>query len=440
MSEYIHEFRDPIHLFIKMDSNERKVVDSFPLQRLRHIHQLGLSHLVYPGATHTRFGHSLGVMDLAGRVFDVITDSENIHPEIKKSGIVPIGNGQLKYWKKALRMAALCHDLGHLPFSHSTEKENVFFRAGWNHERMTAKIIQSKEMEEIWDNMTPPLRSKDIVKLAVGTKIFKSGSFSDWEFILSEIIVGDYFGVDRMDYLLRDTYYAGVVYGNLDYHRLIDSIRILPRGNSELAQPDLGIKEGGLRAAEALLLARYFMYSQIYFHPVARIYNTHLRDFLKTIFHKKLSTDVNEFMKLTDDAIFVKLLEASRKPGSRNHVEACRITKRKHFKLLYKLDPIHKKKNPVITEIIYENACKVFNRRNVSFDNYRQNAPLSSFPVLKKDDKIYPSSVMSEVLRNMPFLHDKFVFISRDYYEDAKEWLKKNIDNYIISGKIKKRR
>src|SRR5207244_7228705 len=75
MPKIIHEIRDPIHVFVRLDSDEREVLNSRPFQRLRHIHQLALTYLVYPGATHKRFEHSLGVMELAGRVFDIITDN-----------------------------------------------------------------------------------------------------------------------------------------------------------------------------------------------------------------------------------------------------------------------------------------------------------------------------------------------------------------------------
>ncbi len=75
------EIRDPIHNFIRLEPGEKQVLDSAPFQRLRQIHQLALTYLLYPGATHRRFEHSLGVMELAGRVFDVVTDSENIHHE-----------------------------------------------------------------------------------------------------------------------------------------------------------------------------------------------------------------------------------------------------------------------------------------------------------------------------------------------------------------------
>ncbi|TEB10432.1 hypothetical protein Pmgp_02341 [Pelotomaculum propionicicum] len=79
MTKIYHEIRDPVHVFIKLDNDERKVLNSFPFQRLRHIHQLAMSYLVYPGATHKRFEHSLGVMELAGRVFDIVTQEVNIH-------------------------------------------------------------------------------------------------------------------------------------------------------------------------------------------------------------------------------------------------------------------------------------------------------------------------------------------------------------------------
>lgn len=173
-----NELRDPIHIFVHFDSDERRVLDSLPLQRLRYIHQLALSYLIYPGATHRRFEHCLGVMELAGRVFDVVTAPENVTdrirtslPEIKKIN-------ELQYWRRVVRMAALCHDVGHLPFSHAAEKE--LLPAGWDHERLTWQIIYSDEMQEIWRKVTPPLRADDIVKVALGLPkqnllIFQSG-------------------------------------------------------------------------------------------------------------------------------------------------------------------------------------------------------------------------------------------------------------------------
>ena len=134
-----HEIRDPVHNFILLDTDERRVLDSRPLQRLRHIHQLALSYLVYPGATHRRFEHALGTMELATRVFDVVTRQDLIHPAI--SQVVPeiTPRDQLAYWRRVLRIAALCHDVGHLPFSHTAEQEVL--PDGWTHERLTVELL-----------------------------------------------------------------------------------------------------------------------------------------------------------------------------------------------------------------------------------------------------------------------------------------------------------
>jgi HD superfamily phosphohydrolase len=142
MAKAFHEIRDPIHVFVRLDDHEREILNSRPFQRLRHIHQLALTYLVYPGATHRRFEHSLGVMELASRVFDVIT--KNATDEIKAQ-LKPLNNpDELAYWRRVVRMAALCHDVGHLPFSHAAESE--LLPPDWNHERLTQEIISSEPM------------------------------------------------------------------------------------------------------------------------------------------------------------------------------------------------------------------------------------------------------------------------------------------------------
>jgi len=152
MLKNVHEFRDPIHVFVRCDSAEREVIDSTPVQRLRHIHQLAMSYLVYPGATHRRFEHSLGVMELAGRVFDVVTQRGNISDGVCDQLPPIIDRDKLNYWRRVLRMAALCHDIGHLPFSHAAEKE--LLPEGCSHEQLSRAIILSQEMRQIWDSMT----------------------------------------------------------------------------------------------------------------------------------------------------------------------------------------------------------------------------------------------------------------------------------------------
>src|SRR5579862_8268253 len=168
MTKLFHEIRDPIHVFIRLDWYEKKVLDSRPFQRLRQITQLALTYLLYPGATHKRFEHSLGVMELAGRVFEVIVNPVNVTDEVRR--LIPeLGHaGSLSYWKQVLRMAALCHDVGHLPFSHAAEEQ--LLPVGWTHERLSRALIESDEMRLIWKSMNPPLEAEHIVKLALGVQ------------------------------------------------------------------------------------------------------------------------------------------------------------------------------------------------------------------------------------------------------------------------------
>ena len=304
-----HEIRDPIHDFVRLDSDERLALDSGPVQRLRHVHQLAMSYLVYPGAAHRRFEHSLGVMEFAGRVFDVISADDNIRDSFGDASF-EIRGDRKGYWRKVLRMAALCHDIGHLPFSHAAEKE--LLPVGWDHERITADLIEGEELSKVWQSMKPPLDPGDIVKIAVGPEKMKAAGFSNWETLLSEVISGDALGVDRMDYLLRDSHHVGVAYGKFDHHRLVDTMRVLP-ASRQSDEPTLGVESGGLHSAEALLLARYFMFMQVYHHRVRVAYDFHLQQFLQEWLPcGRFSTDTDEHQQLTDNEVFSEISRAAR--------------------------------------------------------------------------------------------------------------------------------
>lgn len=437
MSKNAHEFRDPIHNFIRLESSERKVLDSRSMQRLRHIHQLATTFLVYPGATHTRFEHSLGVMELASRVYDVVMHPDNIkHNSVKN--VVP-EPGKLNYWRRTLRMAALCHDVGHLPFSHAAEAE--LLPEGWDHERLTIDIIQSSEMAGIWREVkVDPI---DVARLAVGPKKYPEKPFSDLEALLSEIIVGDAFGVDRMDYLLRDSYHAGVAYGKFDHYRLIDSLRILPRQKklpkaaliriraaheNELSEePCLGLHEDGIHGAEALMVARYFMYTQLYFHPVRRAYDIHLQDFLAAYLPKgKFSRKVNDHLKVTDNEIMAAILKSAQNASSHAHLHAVRLIGRGHFKLLYHRNPEDIAINPEAGKAIFEEACKRFGKDKLRHDGYTQKKQGVDFPVLSDDGRICSSLATSTVLANLPPVAVEFILVDSSIRDEAEEWLQKN--------------
>lgn len=430
MTKHTHEIRDPVHVFIRLDNDEREVVNSAPFQRLRYIHQLALSFLVYPGATHRRFEHSLGVMELADRVFSVITADD--HRDNRVRDVFPDSN-LLTEWRKTLRMAALCHDIGHLPFSHAAEKE--LLPQGTDHENLTLSLIHHPSMQGIWDKIEFTLKPSRIAKLAVGPKKLKNSqeySFNNWEKILAEIIVGDSFGVDRMDYLLRDSLHAGVSYGKFDHYRLIDTLRILPETNESATEPALGIESGGRESAEALLLARYFMYSQVYFHPVRLAYNLHLQDFMKAwLGPGGLGKNLDEFLELSDNEVLAAICKASRDQSLPGHEAAYRIRNRAHFRVLYQRNPTDLKKNIDAVSQIYQAAVAKFGAEKVRRASKPGQDEGTVFPVRERDDRIVSSLAGSEVLSTLPVVAYDYVLIVPEIRKDAQKWLNDNREGIL---------
>ncbi len=437
MPKLVHEIRDPIHIFVHLDSDERKVLDSRAFQRLRHITQLALTYLIYPGATHKRFEHSLGVMELAGRVFDVVTKPENITDEVRE--LVPdvASHDKTSYWRRVLRMAALCHDIGHLPFSHAAEHE--LLPQGWTHERLSRILIEGDEMRAIWKSMIPPLDPEHIVKLALGAKHAQDLSFTKWERILSEIIVGDSFGVDRIDYLLRDSHHTGVAYGKFDHYRLIDELRIMPSFERD-TEPALGINIGGIYSAESMALARYFMFSQVYYHPIRLVYDRHLQDFLCAwladgrLFRGTFPTDVEGHLKITDNEVNAALREAafsSHKPG---HSAAQRILHHNHYKVLYERNPLDVKMNSDPGSTIRDAAAAEFGEDAIRYSKPKiKNAGLD-FPVRARDNRIEPAVACSDVLSTLKPTTIDYVFVERSFYDKSAKWLKEKRTEILKSA------
>lgn len=434
-----HEIRDPVHVFIRLDSEERKVVDSEPFQRLRHIHQLAMTYQVYPGATHRRFEHSLGCMELASRIFDTITREDNIQklPEDVRDRLPEIHDkGRLSYWRKTLRMAALCHDLGHLPFSHAAEG---LLPKGVSHETMTKRFIL-EEMQDVWGNAHKPRPEAELVaKIAVGRKEAPElEPFSAWERILSEIITGEVFGADRMDYLLRDSLHAGVTYGRFDHHRLIDTMRILPGVAQDESQkyspePELGIELGGLQVAESLLVARYLMFSQVYFHAIRRIYDLHLEAFLRESLPGGVyPTELKDFLAITDNEILVRIREAACNPSLPGHAHAERIYRRTHFKKAYATMAQDLAQNPEVLEDITRGLEKEVGAENVLVDKTaKPTASRDDFPIRNSNDRIISARSQSKVLFSLPEATAWYLFVAPELRDRACAWVKKNVDDYL---------
>ncbi len=226
-------FKDPIHHYIHVrDRVIWDVIGTKEFQRLRRIRQLGTTYLVFHGAEHSRFQHSLGVYEIVRRIVDDVFTGR---PE----------------WREEERLVTLCaallHDLGHGPFSHAFE--NVF---ELDHEQYTqAILLGDTEVNEVLSRVAPdfPERVANVIEKTYHDKLVVS-------------LISSQIDADRMDYLQRDSYYTGVSYGHFDMERIL---RVM-RPTEEQAV----IKYSGMHAVEDYIMSRYQMYWQVHFHPVSR--------------------------------------------------------------------------------------------------------------------------------------------------------------------------
>lgn len=382
MPKVRHEVRDGVHDFIYYDNLEKDLIDSAPFQRLRSIHQLAMSYQVYPGATHKRFEHCLGVMEVASRIFDTLFKDRQ---DDSVTRLIAQRLTELDYWRRVVRISGLLHDLGHLPFSHAAEKE--LLPSGWNHERFTAEIIRHSPIKDIFGKYRPVILLEDVIDVACdikGRTRYEPGFTLDaWKTLLNAIITDDTFGADRIDYLLRDARHAGVPYGSFDSTLLIDGLRIVV--NPENDQVTLGLDRSAIHAAEALLLARYFMYTQVYFHKARRSYNIHLQEFLTAwLPNGMFSDDWLALLKITDDEVLMAVRTAALAEADPKHSLATRLVARQHFRTVYEILPSHKRKRPTILQDLYDYLVERNGPDAVRMDSYLPKTDPSVFWVLTR--------------------------------------------------------
>ncbi len=296
--------RDPVHGFIRADELEAALIASAPVQRLRFIHQLGLSHLVFPGAEHSRFSHAVGAMALAGRVYDQLA--------AKSDGLLPSDRRAPE--RRLVRAAALLHDIGHAPYSHSAEE---LFEDGIDHEEMTRRLLALPEVGDAFRRHGHGLTEEQVLALLEGGE-------GDTDRLLGQIISGE-LDVDKMDYLLRDSLFCGVRYGNYDLERLLDTIA--PLADPEGGLWGVGVEEGGVHALEALVMARYYMFTQVYFNVTSKALELHLNEWLLAE-GRRWPADPRAFLAEDD----VSVLSAMRRSGD---VHAAAVVERRHYPLAY---------------------------------------------------------------------------------------------------------
>ena len=278
-----YEIRDPVHGFIRLNKHEWEIVNHPMFQRLRRIRQLSWTDMVYPGAMHTRFEHSLGVMHVASRMFDALLRRSKSILE----GDYDFDDGSFQRRRRIIRLAALLHDLGHGPFSHTAEELLPATKSGsgqYKHEDYSAAVITLR-LKDLIENH----KEARIYGIKVGDilEILGAPPSSPDAMIWKDLVSGQ-MDADRMDYLLRDAHHAGVQYGRYDLDRLIYSLRLCP--NSEGEGHHIGVEEDGVHAVEGLLIARFMMFTQLYFHKTRVIYDHHLVECLKELLKSRKGT------------------------------------------------------------------------------------------------------------------------------------------------------
>ncbi|MDR3282689.1 MAG: HD domain-containing protein [Candidatus Methanoplasma sp.] len=262
MRKTIH---DPVHGSVAVDGPFREILDRHEMQRLRGVRQLGLGNMVFPGANHTRFEHSLGVYHLSGRMASALGLPEEDVSEVKAAGLL--------------------HDICHAPFSHAME-ELVEERTGFGHMELAEKLIKgtipthlasdedmfssARPISEVLEDAgisadkvcdliaCPDSRNEGIEAFdeAERTSHFRSRDY------MHQIIHGPV-DADQMDYLMRDSLYTGVVHGSIDVERILSTMKVF---NDRIV-----IEKGGAVAAEGLMVSRSLMYTSVYYHRTVRI-------------------------------------------------------------------------------------------------------------------------------------------------------------------------
>jgi len=264
---------DPIHDFVRVYDNELKIIDTPIFQRLRRIRQLSGAHLIYPGAQHTRFEHSLGVMHIASMAGQALAEK----------GIVSSDDIQ------NLRLAGLLHDIGHGPFSHLFE-EIFEEKRKISHEDLGRDIILKTEIGDI------------ISKNGFDKKLITKLAFGDSKFQFMNEIISGALSADIMDYLLRDGYFTGAEHAKIDHHRLTYSLNVYKN--------KLALDKSSLVNFETMMISRFQMFKAVYFHKTVRAGEVMLLEAID-LAEGELglsSMNLGEYLKLSDDVILAKLL------------------------------------------------------------------------------------------------------------------------------------
>lgn len=378
---------DPIHGTIEVSRSEIKLIDSRPFQRLRHIKQLGFSELAFPGATHSRYAHSMGAMQMATRMIDRVLQSLHLDAEEE----VRI--------RQTVRLAVLFHDLGHAPMSHVSERVMPPVRelelGDWvqdgarqaTHEDYTVKLLIDSELTGLVERYMGDLgvTGARLAGLVCGREppgdpdafmVRRHGTRVNLLPLLNQIVSSE-MDADRMDYLRRDAYYCGVSYGNFDHVWLTNNLTAVEH-EDKLA---LALQHKGVWAFENFLLARYHMFLSVYYHHTAICFD-HLLGRYYDSGEYVLPAHTEGYLA-TDDVHLMSALRASSNPWAQA------VVRRQPYRLLLEVhDAGDPSADEVLDQKLREGGIDFFRvrKKGVLSKYFRQGQ--NAFPLLVVEPEI----------------------------------------------------
>ncbi len=313
------EIRDPIHGSIFLTDGEEALIESVEFQRLREIKQLGFAEFSFPGATHNRFLHSIGVSHNAGKIFD----------SIFKAYFFQKPSNKLRF-RQITKLAALLHDIGHGPLSHTTEEVmpavdelqiSVYPQGASprraNHEDYTIKFVTDSNIASLIKKFHPDIDPYHVAclidkNLPCDETVFNDGKI-DYRGILTQIVSSE-LDADRMDYLERDSYFCGISYGNIDRDWLIQNLTI----HIENYRAQLALNRRALYAFDDFLISRHHMHLMVYFHHKSVVYDEMLVRYLSSPDCKFfLPPKLEDYIAYTDYKLYEHLDDVSDKWAKR---------------------------------------------------------------------------------------------------------------------------
>jgi HD superfamily phosphohydrolase len=431
------EIRDPVHGSIELSENEVAVLDTPAYQRLRAIKQLGFSEFSFPGATHNRYLHSIGVCHLASLAFDSIFKKfEFSSPDF------------VRRIRQTMRLAALLHDIGHGPLSHATEevmprlrdldvhvygqrrqdlrfnhpKETLDRKS--NHEDYTIKFVTDSSLAAVLRERFSEFEPIHVACLIDKTlqcpdDFYKHNGF-DFRTILSQIVSSE-MDADRLDYLERDAYFCGTTYGRVELEWLISNLTY----HAVESQLHLALNRRALYTFDDFLLSRHHMHLMVYFHHKSIIYEEMLLRYLTSpecVF--TLPAAIEDYIGCTDYALYQHLAQQTN-PWAR------RIVERKPYRMLFELHSINETDRP-------ERASATLQSEGIDVILASSMARLSKYHTLTPEERAFAIYVVDQYdPRSQPYPIESSTEIFKKYEEIRRiDRLYVNPDQFTAAEKI----